>query len=77
MPSLACNYVFHSPKHNAKGRPHRIEFEVLEMQKWNITTIRVQRVDEKREVICLVIMLTPKVMVVKMLKMAHFCTFCW
>ena len=41
------------------------------MQKWNISTNRALSVDEKNGVICLV-MVTPRVMVIKMSKMAHF-----
>ena len=44
------------------------------MQKWNISTYRAQRVDEKNDVICLV-MFTFKVMVVRMSKMAHLMYF--
>ena len=36
---------------------------------------RAQKVDEKNGVICLVIMFTPRVMVIKMSKMAHFLYF--
>ena len=36
---------------------------------------RVQRVDEKNVIICLVIMFTYGVMVIKMSKMAHFLYF--
>ena len=45
------------------------------MQKWNIATNRAQRVDEKNGIICLVIVFTPGVMVIKMSKMAHFLYF--
>ena len=55
--------------------PHGTEFEGLEMQKWNIPTDRAQKVDEKIRVICLVIMFTTRVMVIKMSKMAHFLYF--
>ena len=41
------------------------------MEKWNISTDRAQRVDEKNQVIRLVIF-TPRVMVIRMSKMAHF-----
>ena len=41
------------------------------MQKWNISTNRAQRVDKKIGVIRLV-MFAPRVMVIKMWKMAHF-----
>ena len=50
-------------------------FEGLEMQKRNIPMDVAQRVDEKNEVICLVIMFTPQVMVIEMSKMAHFLYF--
>ena len=36
---------------------------------------RAQRVDKKNGIICVVIMLSPRVMVIKMLKMAHFLDF--
>ena len=50
---------------------HETEFESLEMRKWNMPMDRPQRVDENHCVICLVIMPTPGVMVIKMSKMAH------
>ena len=43
-----------------------MNFDGLEMQKWNIQTDRAQRVNDKNGVICLVIMFAPGVMVVKM-----------
>ena len=49
-----------------------INFEGLEMQTWNIPTDKAQRVDGKNGVTCLVIMFTPRAMVIKMSKMAHF-----
>ena len=52
-----------------------LNFEGLEMQKWNIPRVRAQRVGEKNGVICQVIMLTPALMVIKMSKMAHFLFF--
>ena len=45
------------------------------MQKVNIATDRAQIGDEKNEVICLVIMFTSKVIVIKMSKMADFLYF--
>ena len=41
-----------------------MNFEGLEIQKWNIPTDRTWRVDEKNGVIFLVIMFTPGVMVI-------------
>ena len=46
-----------------KGDPIEVNFEGLEMQKSNIPMDRVQRVDEKNVIICLVIMFTYGVMV--------------
>ena len=45
------------------------------MRKWNVPTNRAQRVHEKNGAICLVIMLTPRVIVIKLSKMAHFLYF--
>ena len=42
------------------------------MQERNIPTGKTQRVDEKKGVIYLVIIITPGVMVIKMSKMPHF-----
>ena len=44
------------------------------MQKWNVSTNGALRVDEKNGVIFLV-MITPRVMVIKMSKMALFISF--
>ena len=46
------------------------------MQKWNISTYRARRVDEKNDATRLVVF-TPKGLVIRMSKMAHLCTFCW
>ena len=66
--SFACKYVFYRQEHNANENPMELNFEVLEMQKWNIPTDRTQRVDEKNGVVCLIIMFTHRVMVIKMSK---------
>ena len=71
--SLACKCVFCKPEHNSN--PMRVNFEGLEIQKWNVAMDRAQIVHEKNGVICLFIMFTPKVMVVKMPKMPHFLYF--
>ena len=48
-----------------------LNFKGLEMRKWNTPTEKAQRADKKNMVICLVIvMFTPRVMVVKILRMA-------
>ena len=45
-----------------------LNFEGFEMQKLNIPTDRAQRANEKNEVICVIIMITLGVMVIKMYK---------
>ena len=53
-----------------------MNFEDLWMQKWNIPTDRAQRRDEKKENICLAIMFTSRVMVIKMsVKNSSFSVF--
>ena len=52
-----------------------VNFESLEMQKLNIATDRDQKGDEDNGVICQVIMFFPKVMAIKMSKIAHFFNF--
>ena len=51
VPSLACKCVFYRPEHNAKGgmvgEGMELNFEGLEIQKWNIPTDRAQRVNKK------------------------------
>ena len=71
MSSSTCKCVFRLCS-NAKGGPVKLNFEGLRIQKWDIQTHRAQRVDEKNGVICLVIMLSPRVTVIKMSKMAYF-----
>ena len=63
MSSLACKCLFHRLERN-------VNFEDLEMQKWNIPTDRGGRVDEENGAICIIIMSTPRIMVIKMSKMA-------
>ena len=69
------NVYFTDQKIIQKEDPKELNFEGLEMQKWNKQTDRTQRADEKNGVICLVIMFAPGVMVIKMSKMAHFLYF--
>ena len=47
----------------------------FEIQKWNIPTDRVLKLGGKNMVICLVIMFSPDVMIIKMSKMAYFIYF--
>ena len=51
-----------------------LKFKVFEMQKLNISTYRAQKVDEKKDVIRL-IMFTSKVMVIRISKIAHLMYF--
>ena len=43
--SLACKCVFYRPEHYGKGRSHELNFDGLELQKWNKPMHRAQRVD--------------------------------
>ena len=72
MSSLVRKCVFYKPKLTGKWVPHRTEIKFLKFN--NILTDRAQRVDEKNGVIRLVIF-TPRVMVIKISKMAHFMYF--
>ena len=54
-----------------------LNFKGLEMQKWHIPAGKGQKVDEKNEVSCLVIMFNPTVTVIKISQMAHFCISYW
>ena len=62
-----------------KQETHGIEgFEILKVLKCRneITSMdRTQRVDDKNGVICLVIMFIPRIMDIKMSRMAHFLHF--
>ena len=58
---LACKCVFYRPEHYEWEDPMVLNFEGL-------ATNRAQILDENNKVICLVIMLTPRVMSLK----AHF-----
>ena len=68
-------YILQTRKQYKGGTFKELNFESLEMQKWNIQADRAQRVDGKNGVICLVIMFAPGVMIIKMSKMAHFLYF--
>ena len=59
---LPCERVFYRPKHSGRG----------EMQKWNMPTDRAQWIHEKNGVICLVFIITSRVMVIIMSRLAHF-----
>ena len=72
MSSLVRKCVFYKPKLTGKRVPHGTEIKFLKFN--NILTDRAQRVDEKNGVIRLVIF-TPRVMVIKISKMADFMHF--
>ena len=71
-----CKYDFTDQNVMQSRDPMELNFEGLQMLNRNIPTNRSQRVDEKNRVICIVIIiLTCRVMVIKMLKMAYYCYF--
>ena len=65
--SLTCKCVFYRPELNAKAGLHGIEF----CKPWNETCQWI----ELQELLCLVIMFTPIVMVLKMSEVAIFFVF--
>ena len=58
-----------------RGDSIELNFQGLEMHKWNIPTQRAGRVDDKNGVIVLIIISTPGVMVIKMSKIGSFFVF--
>ena len=58
-----------------RENPMELNFEGLQMQKWNIPMDRAWRGDQNNGAVCLFIMVIPRVMVIKMPKMAHFLYF--
>ena len=77
MSSLASKCVFYRPEHSVNEGPLKLNFEGLGMERLNKPMGSAQRVDEKKWFICLVIMFSSRVMVIKMSKMSLFCIFCW
>ena len=67
--------VFYRPEHRANEGPLKLNFESFGMQRWNKPIDRVQRVDEKNVFICLVIMFTSRVLVIKMSNNGSFLYF--
>ena len=67
--------VYYRPEHRANGGPLKLDFEDLEMQRWNKPRDRAQRVHQKNVFICLVIMFTSRVMVIKMSNNGSFLYF--
>ena len=55
--------------------PIELNFEGPQIQKWNTPTDKTWTVGVKNGVICLLIMFTPRVVVIKMLKIANFLYF--
>ena len=69
------NVYFRNHNVMQKGDPMELNFESLEMQKWNIPTDRAQKVDEKNGVIYLVAMFATRVAVIKISHITHFLYF--
>ena len=58
------------------GDHMKMNFESFQIQKWMWQTVRVEKVDAKNGVICLVSMFPSWVMVRKLSKKVHFLQFC-
>ena len=63
MSSLTCACLVYRPELNVKGDPMKLNFQGLEV---NLPTDGAEREDEKKGVICPVIMITPRIMIFKM-----------
>ena len=72
VPSLVRKCVFYRPDLTGKRVAHGTKIKLLKFK--NILTNKAQRVVEGNEVICLVIF-SPRVMVIKISRMAHFMHF--
>ena len=59
-----------------RGDQIKINFDYLQIKKWMLQTVRVEKVDEKIGVICLVSMFPSWVMVCKLSKNVIFLQFC-
>ena len=74
---LLYEWVFYRQEQNSvngrgRGRGH---FEGVELQKWNITLGRTQKVDEEENRLICLFMFSAAFMVIKISKMAHFFVF--
>ena len=68
--SLACKCVFYRPEQNAKERPHGTEFfKVLKCKNEKYQRIELIKIKMRS------FFFAPRVMVIKMSKMAHFFVF--
>ena len=65
----------YKPDHRANCGSLKLNFEGLGMQRWNEPTDKAKRVDEKNVFICLVIMFTSRVMVIKISSNGSFLYF--
>ena len=72
---MLCKCEFNRPEHRANGGPLKLNFRGIRMQRWNKSTDRAQRVDEKNVFICLVIMFTSRLTVIKMSNDGSFLYF--
>ena len=59
-----------------RGDHMKMNFDYFQIQKWMLQTVRVEKVDEKNGVICLVSMFPSWVMVHQLSKKVHFLQFC-
>ena len=73
--SLTCKCVLYGLEQMKKEDSMELSFEGLETQKWNIPAGRAQRLDEKNGVICLVILFTPRAIIIKMTQIGLFFVF--
>ena len=64
--SLASKCVCYRPENKQRGTPTQLNFKGLGIQNRNMPAESIQIVDEKNRVICVVIILSPRVLIIKM-----------
>ena len=72
---MLSKWVFYRTEHRANGGHLKLNFEGPGIQRWNKPTDRDQKVDKKNVFICLVIMFTSRVIVIKMSNNGSFLYF--
>ena len=73
--NFGISVLFYWPEHNKRGDPIELNFESLDMQKWNIPTGRAQKVDNKMGYFVLLSCLFPELWSLKLQKWFNFCIF--
>ena len=68
-------FRYFAAQNGPKGRPHKINFDNFQKEKWVSKTVSTQKADEKNGVICLIFMSPFWVMILKLSKIVSFLQF--